>query len=132
MNTNAYQLLASGYKIPVAANTTTSGTITIPTGRGNVKRFGLLATPVGVDFSTLNDIQITVAFNGVNVIENMTGLMFALQNFSQNPLFELILQDANGKWTEGFEEGSTITYTIVNAGATLPTVHIIPYYTENE
>lgn len=73
--------------VPVTANTTTTATFNLPTGRGKCQRVGvLIATDVIADASNLN---MTLLVNGNEVLQNVNCSLFMRSQFSQMAEFDV-------------------------------------------
>lgn len=104
------QLLTETAQFTANANATTTGTYTLTSGRGDVKRMSV-STPTTV-LADLAGISLTVAINSVAVIQNasldqFSGLYNSLRSFLVN-----------------YPQASVVTFTAVNSTGTPVEINI--------
>ena len=106
------QLLSEDVTVTVAAGSTVSNTFTLTTGRGNIQGVAVVANNSTDAFLTTIQFQI----NNTTVLKNQNAGIF-VPNGGELQLFPV-------RW----EQGSVISWTIVNTGAATVTVVFKLYY----
>lgn len=98
------QLITKAYQVSATATATTSGTIDVPTGRGDI-----VAMSVKVMTATLADVDavyFTIDANGITLLEN-----------SPSGMHSTLFNIADRIYNVYIPESSTIGYSIVNDSA---------------